>query len=308
MRSFVLIGAAGFVAPRHLRAIRDTHNDLYAAIDTNDCVGILDSYFPNARFFLSLESFHTHKLAQSIDYMSICTPNFWHKAHIEFALTHGMHAICEKPVVLHTTQALELMKLERESGKSISTILQLRLHPRIISLRENILARLEENPHHIFEVDLSYITARGLWYFKSWKGDANKSGGLACNIGIHLFDMLCFLFGECQENVLHYSSPSTACGFLGLKHARVRWFLSIDRALLPESRGNTYRYMRVDTQEVEFTQGFEDLHTKSYEEILANRGFGLESAMPSLALMERIRELEPIGLKGDYHPLAKGLV
>ena len=308
MSSFVLIGAAGFVAPRHLRAIRDTHNSLYAAIDVNDCVGVLDSYFPDARFFLSLQSFQAHKPTQPLEYMSICTPNFCHKQHIEFALTHGMHAICEKPIVLHTAQAQELIALEHNSGKSISTILQLRLHPNIIALKERVCARLRTNPTHIFEVDLSSMSARGQWYFLSWKGDEGKSGGLACNIGIHLFDMLCFLFGEYQEIIVHYKSPSTICGFLTLKNARVRWFLSIDRALLPDSRQNTYRHMRVDEEEVEFTQGFEDLHTKSYEEILSHRGFGLKSALPSLEVIERIGQLTPIGLKGEYHPLAKALV
>ncbi|WP_394954604.1 Gfo/Idh/MocA family oxidoreductase [uncultured Helicobacter sp.] len=311
MSHFVLIGAAGFVAPRHLRAIRDTHNFLYAAIDTSDCVGVLDSYFPETRFFLSLESFQAHKPAHPIDYMSICTPNFCHKQHIEFALTHDMHAICEKPIVLRTAHVLELLKLERDSGKSISTILQLRLHPAIIALREAIYSRLRVDPTHIFEVDLSYISVRGQWYFLSWKGDDHKSGGLACNIGIHLFDMLCFLFGECQENIVHYKSPSTICGFLTLTNARVRWILSIDRALLPSDvvlQGrSTYRVMCVDGQEVEFTHGFEDLHTKSYEEILSHRGFGLESALPSLEIIERIGQLDPIGLKGEYHPLAKAL-
>lgn len=311
MSSFVLIGAAGFVAPRHLRAIRDTHSSLYAAIDICDCVGILDSYFPNARFFLSLQSFQEHTPTQPIDYMSVCTPNFYHKQHIEFALTHDMHAICEKPIVLHTAQAKELINLERDSGKSISTILQLRLHPSIIALKNRIYARLRTNPTHIFEVDLSYISARGQWYFLSWKGDESKSGGLACNIGIHLFDMLCFLFGECQECIVHHKSPSTICGFLTLTNARVRWALSIDRALIPSSAllqgQSTYRAMRVDKEEIEFTQGFEDLHTKSYEEILAHRGFGLESALPSLEIIERIGQLSPIGLKGEYHPLARAL-
>lgn len=306
MKHFVLIGAAGFVAPRHLRAIRDTQNSLYAAIDTSDCVGVLDSYFPQARFFLSLQSFQAHTPTESITYMSICTPNHCHKAHIEFALTHNMHTICEKPIVLHTAHAQELLKLEDDTGKHISTILQLRLHPRIIALKNNISARLSTNPAHIFEVDLSYITARGPWYHLSWKGDEAKSGGLACNIGIHLFDMLYFLFGECQESVVHYKSLSTICGFLTLKNARVRWFLSIDGALL--THASTYRCMRVDGEEVEFTHGFEDLHTKSYEEILAHRGFGLRSALPSLAIIEDIAQLTPIGLKGDYHPLAKGLV
>ena len=312
MKNFALIGAAGYIAPRHLKAIKETGNTLVAALDKFDSVGIMDSYFPNADFFVEFERFdrHVEKLKYdkgiSLDYVSICTPNYLHDAHIRMALRRGSDAICEKPLVLNPWNIDALAHIEKETGKKINNILQLRVHPSIIALKEKI----ENGPKDKkYEVDLTYLTSRGHWYFTSWKGDVSKSGGIATNIGVHFYDMLGWLFGEVQENVVHVHTHDRAAGYLEFENARVRWFLSINYDLIPEeakAKGmTTYRSITVEGEEIEFSGGFGDLHTKSYEGILKGNGFGLEEARQSIKIVHDIRHTEVKGLTGEYHPLAK---
>ncbi len=311
MKNFALIGAAGYIAPRHLMAIRDTKNDLLAALDKFDSVGILDSYFPGAHFFTEYERFdrHVDKLRRKgtkIDYVSICTPNYLHDSHIRFALRNHADAICEKPLVLNPWNVDALAEIERETGNRVFNILQLRLHPSIIALKEKIE---ESDPGVMHEVDLTYLTSRGNWYFNSWKGDVNESGGIATNIGIHFFDMLTWIFGAVTENVVHVLDEDCAAGMLYLEKARVRWFLSINYDYIPDyikQQGKrTYRAIVVDGEEIEFSEGFGDLHTRSYQEILKGNGFGLDAALPSIEIVHDIRVASPIGAKGEYHPFAK---
>jgi UDP-N-acetyl-2-amino-2-deoxyglucuronate dehydrogenase len=282
MKHFALIGVAGFVAIRHLKAIKDTGNLLVAALDKNDSVGILDSYFPKADFFIEFERFdrHVEKLRRNntpIDYLSICTPNYLHDAHIRFALRNNAHAICEKPLVLNPWNIEALCKAQEESGKKIYTILQLRLHPVIQNLKSKID---QDDSGKIYDIDLTYITSRGNWYFTSWKAQEEKSGGIATNIGVHFFDMLTWIFGEVQQNIVHISEPKRASGFLLLKKARVRWYLSVDSNALPDELRNkgqkTYRSIVIDGKELEFSEGFTELHTQSYKEILSGNGFSAE--------------------------------
>lgn len=311
MKKFALIGAAGYIAPRHLRAIKDTKNQLIAAVDRFDSVGIIDSYFPEADFFVEFERFdrHIEKLKRQkdieIDYTSICTPNYLHDAHIRFALRAGSDAICEKPLVLNPWNIDALEFLEKETGKNIWNILQLRLHPSIISLKEKIQ---NGDPNKIYDVDLTYITSRGHWYYTSWKGDVSKSGGIATNIGVHFYDMLSWIFGGLKRNEVHINTHDRASGFLEFEKARVRWFLSINQEVLPkEVRSNgqrTFRSITVGGEEIEFSDGFTDLHTSSYEEILKGNGFSLGEARQAVEIVHNIRYAKPIGLKGDYHPLA----
>lgn len=312
-KKFALIGAAGYVAPRHMKAIKDTANDLVAALDKNDSVGIIDSYFPDADFFTEFERFDRHidKLrrangGQAIDYVSICSPNYLHDSHMRFALRAGADAICEKPLVLNTWNIDGLLDIEKDTGRKVNTILQLRVHPSIIALREKVQGENRTTKH---EVDLTYITSRGHWYLQSWKGDVKKSGGIATNIGVHFYDMLHFIFGELQENVVHYSDETMAAGYLEYKKARVRWFLSVDYKHVPDSAKaqgqRTYRSITVDGEEIEFSGGFTDLHTRSYEEILAGRGFGLEENRVAIETVSHIRNATPAGLTGDYHPFLK---
>lgn len=307
--NFALIGAAGYVAPRHMRAIRDTGNNLIAALDKFDSVGIIDSYFPQADFFTEPERFDRHldKLRRrgehKIDYVSICSPNYLHDAHIRLALRNQANAICEKPLVLNPWNVDALTEIEKETGKTINTILQLRLHPAIIALKQQV----ENAPaDKIFDIDLTYITSRGRWYFISWKGDIEKSGGMATNIGIHFFDMLIWIFGEVQNSVVHRSERDKTAGFLQLKRARVRWFLSIDEKSLPEVAINTnkrtYRSISIEGKEFEFSEGFTDLHTVSYRQILNHQGFTINDALPSIVLTHNIRNAGITELKGDYHP------
>ena len=311
MKNFALIGAAGYIAPRHLKAIKDTGNTLVAALDKFDSVGIMDSYFPNADFFVEFERFdrHVEKLKYdkgvTLDYVSICTPNYLHDAHIRMALRRGSDAICEKPLVLNPWNIDALSHIEKETGKKINNILQLRVHPSIIALKEKI----EKGPKDKkYEVDLTYLTSRGHWYYTSWKGDVSKSGGIATNIGVHFYDMLGWLFGEVQENVVHVHTHDRAAGYLEFENARVRWFLSINYDLIPEeakAKGmTTYRSITVEGEEIEFSGGFGDLHTRSYEEILKGNGFGLEAARQSIEIVHNIRHAEAKGLQGEYHPLA----
>lgn len=310
MKNFALIGAAGYIAPRHMQAIRATGNVLLAAFDPNDSVGIIDSHFPNADFFTEFERFDRHvdmrrraRNGGQIDYVAICSPNYLHDSHMRFALRSGAHAICEKPVVLNPWNIDGVEEIERETGKKVNTILQLRLHPAIVALREKV--RGERRPSK-YEVDLSYVTSRGHWYLQSWKGDAKKSGGIATNIGVHFFDMLHHIFGELQSNVVHLSTDTKASGYLEYEHARVRWFLSVDIDDVPrqlrESGQRTYRSITVDGNEIEFSGGFTDLHDRSYAEILAGRGFGLEACRTAIETVATIRTAKPVRYEGDIHP------
>lgn len=315
MKRFALIGAAGYIAPRHMQAIKATENELVAAFDPNDSVGVIDSYFPNADFFTEFERFDRHidmlrreTESKMIDYMSICSPNYLHDSHMRFALRSGADAICEKPLVLNPWNIDGLLDIEKSTGKKVNTILQLRVHPAIVSLREKVRS---ENKGSKYDVDLTYITSRGHWYLQSWKGDEKKSGGIATNIGVHFFDMLHFIFGELQENFLHHSSDTVASGFLEYENARVRWFLSVDNKYVPEETSakglRTFRSITVDSEEIEFSGGFADLHINSYKEILAGRGFGLEENRTAIQTVSDIRNASPLGLVGDYHPFLKNM-
>lgn len=314
MTKYALIGAAGYIAPRHMQAIKATGGDLVAAYDPNDSVGIIDSYFPDADFFTEFERFDRHidkrrraNGGRAVDYVSICSPNYLHDAHMRFALRSGADAICEKPLVLNPWNIDGLQEIERDTGKKVHTILQLRLHPAIIALREKVQAGPKDRKH---DVDLTYITSRGHWYLQSWKGDLSKSGGIATNIGVHFFDMLHFVFGALQSNTVHLSSPTKAAGFLEYEHARVRWFLSVDVEDVPEAQRaagqRTYRSILASGEEIEFSGGFTDLHTRSYEEILAGRGFGLEANYVAIETVAAIRNATVASLTGDdVHPFLK---
>jgi len=310
-KNFALVGAAGFIAPRHLKAIKETRNNLVAALDKFDSVGIIDSFFPNADFFVEFERFdrHVDKLRRAgtkVDYVSICSPNYLHDSHIRFALRNQADAICEKPLVLNPWNIDGLVEIEKETGKKVFNILQLRLHQSIIDLKEKI----EKGPKDkIYDIDLTYITSRGNWYHTSWKGDITKSGGIATNIGVHFFDMLSWIFGSVKENIVNVVKPDKAAGCLVLEKARVRWFLSIDYNDIPEAirvKGQrTFRSITVDNNEFEFSDGFTDLHTKTYEAVLAGKGFGLLEARNAIETVFTIRNSNPVGLKGDYHPFCK---
>jgi UDP-N-acetyl-2-amino-2-deoxyglucuronate dehydrogenase len=301
MKNFALIGAAGFVAPRHMKAIRETGNNLLAAIDKHDNVGVLDSYFPNADFFTEFERFDRHldKLKRkgvNVDYFTICSPNYLHDSHIRYALRYGSEAICEKPLVLNPWNVTALEDISKETGRRINTILQLRLHPTIIALREKI----QKGPaDKVYDVDLNYITSRGHWYQASWKGDVSKSGGIASNIGIHFFDMLMWIFGGVEEIRVTAHDNDHAAGHLKLKQANVNWFLSINYDHIPaavKAAGKrTFRSIKVAGEEIEFSEGFTDLHTRSYEEILKGNGFTIHDARPSIDLVYRIRSMDLSG-------------
>jgi UDP-N-acetyl-2-amino-2-deoxyglucuronate dehydrogenase len=308
-KNFGLIGVAGYIAERHLKAIRDTGNLLLASLDKFDSVGKIDSYFPGSDFFVEFERFDRHfdKLKRSgtrVDYVSICSPNYLHDSHIRFALRHQADAICEKPIVLNPWNIDALQEIEKETGRKIYNILQLRHHPRIIELRERMMTLPKDKKH---DIDLTYITSRGNWYQISWKGDVNKSGGVATNIGVHFFDMLGWIFGKVQTNTVHMLEKDKASGFLELENARVRWFLSIDYNDIPDAEKakgkRTYRSIAVDGEEIEFSEGFGDLHTVTYKEILKGNGFGIEDARQSIETVYLIRNSSPEPIKGDYHPL-----
>ncbi|RKY09470.1 MAG: oxidoreductase [Planctomycetota bacterium] len=310
MKKFALIGVGGYIAPRHLRAIKDTGHTLVAALDRSDSVGVLDSYFPDCRFFTEFERFdrHLEKIKRNedtrVDYVSVCSPNYLHDSHCRFGLRIGADVICEKPLVVNPWNVDALAEIEKETGGKISTILQLRLHAAIQALKERVGAAPVDKS---FDIDLTYITSRGPWYNVSWKGDVHKSGGIANNIGIHFFDMLAWIFGPVKQNVVHLFEPNKAAGFLELERGRVRWFLSLDRNDLPFKPGpgqpKTYRSITIDGREVEFSEGFTELHTDSYRQILAGNGFGLDDVKPSIEIVSEIRNTNPIGLKGDYHPM-----
>ena len=309
IKNFALIGVAGYIAIRHLRAIRDTGNHLVATLDKFDSVGQIDNFFPEADFFVEYERFDRHldklrRLGKKIDYISICSPNYLHDSHIRFALRQKADAICEKPIVLNPWNIDALQEIEKETNRRIFNILQLRLHPAIISLREKI----RQGPaDKIYDIDLTYITGRGHWYFISWKGDIQKSGGIATNIGVHFFDMLTWIFGDVKENIVHLLLHNKAAGFLHLEKARVRWLLSVDMNDLPDGvktkDQRTFRSLILENKEFEFSDGFTDLHTLSYQEILKGNGFRLEEARKSIETIYSIRNAKPIGLKGDYHPM-----
>jgi UDP-N-acetyl-2-amino-2-deoxyglucuronate dehydrogenase len=313
MKNFALIGAAGYIAPRHMKAIKETDNVLIAALDRSDSVGVLDQYFPKTSFFTEFERFdrHAEKLKrkgerEQIHYVSIASPNYLHDAHIRFSLRIGADAICEKPLVLNPWNIDALKAIEKETGRRILTILQIRYHPSIVALKEKTASAADSKK---WDIDLTYVTARGPWYFYSWKGDIKKSGGIATNIGIHFFDVLQWIFGPAQKNVVHMLDVDRAAGFLELQNARVRWFLSLRFDDLPAAvlagEKRTFRSLRVSGEEFEFSGGFADLHTVSYKEILREKGFGLDEARASLEIVSDIRNAQPTGLKGDYHPLAR---
>ena len=311
MKHFAVIGLSGYIAPRHIKAIQETNNTLLATTDPHDNVGFLDSYYPEASFFTEFERFDRYmdKLRNNNigpDYVSVCSPNYLHDAHIKSALRWGADAICEKPLVLNPWNLDSLERLENETGKRVWNILQLRLHPSIIALKKKI----EQSPSDtIHDVDLSYITSRGLWYYASWKGDVSKSGGIATNIGIHFFDMLTWIFGSVKKNTVQLHSHDRAAGYLELEKANIRWFLSINSDTLPAEikakNQSTYRSIKVDGEEIEFSNGFTNLHTESYKQIIAGKGFGIEEARTSIEIVHDIRNKEVQGLKGEYHPLAK---
>ncbi len=309
--NFALIGVGGYIANRHVKAIKDTGNNLVATLDPFDSVGFLDSFFPEADFFHEFERFERHadKLSRTdkkIDYVSICSPNYLHDSHIRFALRHKANAICEKPLVLNPWNIDALAEIEKETGKRIYNILQLRLHQSIIDLKKKV----DNGPKDkIYDIDLAYITSRGKWYHYSWKGDMQKSGGIATNIGVHFFDMLSWIFGPVKSSKVQVSELDKAAGFLELERARVRWVLSIDETMLPDdikAKGQrTYRSIKMENEEIEFSAGFTDLHTDSYRHILEGNGFGLKEARNSIEMVYNIRNAQAIGIIGDYHPLLK---
>jgi len=295
MKNFALVGAGGYIAPRHMKAIKDTGNNLIAALDKHDSVGILDSYFPETEFFVEFERFDRHieklrRLGMHTDFVTVCSPNYLHDAHIRFGLRVGADVICEKPLVLNPWNIDGLMEIERETGRKISTILQLRLHPSIIALREKVQKTASTKK---YQVNLKYITSRGHWYHISWKGDIQKSGGIATNIGIHFFDMLLWIFGDVMTNEVRQHTTETASGRLELEKANVEWLLSIDSNTLPpevkQAGKRTFRSMTIDEDEFEFSEGFTELHTRSYEEILKGNGFSIEESRKSIELVHKIR-------------------
>jgi len=310
-KNFAITGVAGYIAPRHLRAIRDTGNNLIAALDPHDSVGILDGMFKDVRFFTEFERFdrHIEKLRrrpdeERIHYLTICAPNYLHDAHARFALRIGADVICEKPVVLNPWNIDALQELEEDSGKRIFIVLQLRVHPALIALRE----ALQNTPMtHKKDIVLTYITSRGPWYLVSWKGDAERSGGLATNIGVHFFDLLLWLFGKAERSEVHLAEATRTAGFLELKNANVRWYLSIDSRDVPESARAkgiaTHRSLTMDGKEIEFSEGFTDLHTVIYKEVLAGHGFGLNEGRPSIELVHDIREAPVVRAGDNAHPL-----
>ena len=309
--NFALIGVGGYIAVRHLKAIKETGNHLLAALDINDSVGIIDSYFPEADFFVEFERFDRHidKLRREgtqVDFISICSPNYLHDAHIRFALRSGAHAICEKPLVLNPWNYDGLAEFEAETGKNVYNVLQLRLHSTIQALRKRIR---EGAGDRIYDIDLTYITSRGNWYHYSWKGNIQKSGGIATNIGIHFFDMLIWIFGDVKKNVTHLLECDKASGYLELEQARVKWYLSVDFNDLPEAvkkKGQrTFRSLKIDGEEIEFSQGFTELHTDTYRQILNGRGFTLEESRKSIQVVYDIRNSRPVGQNGDCHPMLK---
>ena len=313
MKRFALIGAAGYIAPRHLKAIKDVEGELVAAYDPSDSVGHLDAYFPSAAFFTEFERFdrHLNKLSergQGVDYISICSPNYLHDSHIRYALRMNAHCICEKPLTLRPWNIDGLSSVSQGTDKKVFTILQLRLHERVIALKKEVEDQLKSDPNHIFDVELTYITSRGNWYYASWKGDEEKSGGIATNIGVHFFDMLHWIFGPLQHQKVHVRSHDRASGVLSFKNANVRWFLSINAATLPEAvsqeGGRIHRSLRFDQWSFDFTEGFTELHSRSYAHILNGKGFSERDAQAAISIVHGMRESEISTLDSKAHPLA----
>mgnify|MGYP006079817801 CR=1 FL=1 len=310
-KNFALIGAAGYIAPRHIQAIRDTKNNLVCACDPHDSVGILDKYFDNVKYFKEFERFdrfiEKERLAKSedqIDYVTICSPNYLHDAHIRFGFRVGANVICEKPLVINPRNLDNLIELENLYNSKLNTVLQLRCHPSVIELKKKV----DNGPKdHIYNVDLTYITSRGPWYEYSWKGDNSKSGGLVTNIGIHFFDILNWIFGEKEHTEVHYSDKDTIAGYIVYKKAKVRWFLSVNKKMLPDhvkAEGNsTYRSLEIDKEEFEFSAGFTDLHTKVYEDILNGKGYGIEDSRSAIEIVDDIRNIDLIEKNSNAHPL-----
>ncbi|MBX9845855.1 MAG: Gfo/Idh/MocA family oxidoreductase [Xanthobacteraceae bacterium] len=306
VKNFALIGAAGYIAPRHLKAIKAVGGNLKVAFDPKDSVGVLDSYFPDADFFVEFERFDRHvdklrRRGEKIDYSAICSPNYLHDAHCRFALRSDIDAICEKPLVLNPWNIDALAEIERETGRRISTVLQLRLHPAVAALK----AKVEASKQNEFAVDLTYITSRGRWYHASWKGDKAKSGGIATNIGVHFFDMLVHVFGPVRQNIVQSRDDEHAAGYLECGRARIRWFLSVDRRDLPPVAGEraSYRSLIIDGETVDFSDGFTDLHTLSYQEIMNGRGFGIDEVRPSIEIVSQLRQLPVEPQRGERHPM-----
>lgn len=313
VKKFVMLGAAGYVAPKHMQAIKATGNKLVAAMDTSDSVGVVDSYFPDTDFFTEFERFDRHvdllrRKGDAADFVTICSPNYLHDSHMRFAMRSGADAICEKPLVLNPWNIDGLVEVEKDTGRKVNTILQLRMHNSVNKLKQHVA---QSPPDKVFDVDLTYITARGRWYQTSWKGNLEKSGGIATNIGVHFYDMLYYIFGELQSNTLHISTATTAAGYLEYKKARVRWFLSIDENTLPMSvRANgsrTHRSITIEDQEFEFSGGFANLHTRSYEAILAGNGFGLDDNRVAIETVSAIRNLAPNLHSGEVHPFVHAI-
>jgi len=312
VNKFALIGAAGYIAPRHMKAIRDTGNELVVAMDVNDSVGIIDSHFPDAQFFTDFELFDAHvnaerRAGRGLDYVSIASPNFLHSAHMQWALRAGSDVICEKPLVLEPEHIDDLKAIEADTGHSIHTILQLRLHPAILALRDRVAWMPRDEKA---DVDLTYTTSRGNWYLKSWKGTTERSGGIATNIGVHFYDMLHFVYGALQENVVHLNTPTKAAGYLEYERARVRWFLSLDvDDVPPEDRAKgkrTYRAVVADGENLEFSEGFTELHTRIYEDILSGGGFGVEENRVAIETVSVIRNAPIAPASTLTHPFVKG--
>ena len=308
MKNFALIGASGYIAPRHFKAIKETSNNMLAAYDLSDSVGVIDSYFPKADFFTEFERFDRHidklkRVGSRIDYVSVCSPNYLHDSHIRFGLKAGANVVSEKPLVLNPWNLEGLMDLESETGHKVYSILQLRLHKSIIALKKRVDEAAKDK---IFDFDLTYITSRGKWYYASWKGDVQKSGGIATNIGIHFFDMLSWIFGGVKKNVVHVHTHDRAAGYFEFERARVRWFLSINGDTLPAhtkaSGKTTYRSMMLEGKEIEFSNGFTDLHTKSYKDIVDGNGFRMSESLKAINIVHEIRKAHPIGKIGEYHP------
>jgi UDP-N-acetyl-2-amino-2-deoxyglucuronate dehydrogenase len=314
MKNFALIGAAGYIAPRHMRAIKDLGHNLSVAYDINDSVGIIDSISPQSEFFTEFERFQEfayqarRNSLTKLDYVAICSPNYLHHAHIASALRMGCDVICEKPLVPTPEHINELMLVEQETGKRVYNILQLRHHDAILKLRDKVSAA---PPDKKFDVELTYITSRGKWYMESWKGDNRKSFGVATNIGVHFYDMLHFIFGKLERNVVHHSGTQKAAGYLEYEQARVRWFLSIDANDLPDEvqgKKTTYRNIDISGEKLEFSEGFTDLHTISYKEILAGRGYGLSDARHCIETVNVIRTAQQVrGELGEIHPFVNQL-
>ena len=314
MKRFGLIGVGGYIAPRHLKAIRETGNDLVVAMDVSDSVGIMDRYFPDAEFFTEFEQFEAYvedeKLrGYKLDYLSVCSPNYLHVPHMKFALRNGINVICEKPLVLNSSDLSVLQDYEKKYGARVSSILQLRLHPSIIALREKVQSAPKDK---VFDVDLTYMTSRGKWYMRSWKGVDQKSGGVATNIGVHFYDMLHSVFGPVKSNEVHYRDDKTCAGYLEYEQARVRWFLSIDASHLPDNaiRGEklTYRSITIEGEELEFSGGFTDLHTQSYKHILDGQGYGVEENRTAIETVEAIRLSRMVTDPVDPHALLNRVI